>query len=195
MSIIVSKKGQHTRILDESDFQKENNLQEYIYNNPESIPIYELKENKKLYVAKREFPTNSGPIDALAFDQDGDIYIVETKLYKNSDKRTVVAQALDYGAALWRHLTDFNKFIEILNQEAQRNFKLNFQEKIENFFDIGNDQSEIMIDSIRDNLNNGNIKFVILMDSIDERLKDLIIYINQNSQFDIYAVQFEYQCH
>ena len=192
MSIIVSKKGQNTRILDSSDFQKENNLQEYIYNNPESIPIYELKEDKKLYVAKREFPTNSGPIDALAFDKDGDIYLIETKLYRNPDKRTVVAQALDYGAALWKHLTDFNEFIKILNQETQRIFNLNFQEKIEDFFDIGNEQSEIMIDSIRGNLNNGNIKFVILMDSIDERLKDLIIYVNQNSQFDIYAVQFKY---
>jgi hypothetical protein len=30
------------------------------------------------------------------------------------------------------------------------------------------------------------------MDSIDERLKDLILYVNQNSQFDIYAVQMEY---
>ena len=192
MSIIISKKGQNTRILAKSDFQKENNLQEYIHNNPESIPIYELKEDKKLYIAKREFPTNSGPIDALAFDKDGDIYIVETKLYKNPDKRTVVAQALDYGAALWKHLTDFNKLLEILNEETQRNFNINFQEKIESFFDIGNDQSEIMIDSIRDNLNNGDFKFVILMDAIDERLKDLIIYVNQNSQFDIYAIQFEY---
>ena len=30
------------------------------------------------------------------------------------------------------------------------------------------------------------------MDTIEERLKDLIVYINQNSQFDIYAVQLEY---
>jgi hypothetical protein len=30
------------------------------------------------------------------------------------------------------------------------------------------------------------------MDAIDDRLKDLIVYINQNSQFDIYAVQMEY---
>jgi len=36
------------------------------------------------------------------------------------------------------------------------------------------------------------LKFVILMDSLDERLKDLIVYVNQNSQFDIYAVQIEY---
>lgn len=30
------------------------------------------------------------------------------------------------------------------------------------------------------------------MDAIDDRLKDLIVYINQNSQFDIFAVQLEY---
>lgn len=30
------------------------------------------------------------------------------------------------------------------------------------------------------------------MDKLDDRLKDLIIYVNQNSQFDIYAVEFQY---
>ena len=30
------------------------------------------------------------------------------------------------------------------------------------------------------------------MDTIDDRLKDLILYINQKSQFDIYAVQLEF---
>ena len=192
MSIIISKQGHNAQKLDKSDFEKEDYLQNYIHNNPESIPIYELKEDKKLFVAKREFPTNAGPIDALAIDKDGDIYIVETKLYKNPDKRTVVAQALDYGAALWKRFNDFNEFTEILNQETQKKFNLAFQEKIEEFFEIDSEQSELTLDAIRKNLNEGNIKFVILMDSIDERLKDLIIYINQNSQFDIYAVQLEY---
>jgi len=160
--------------------------------NPESIPIYELKEDKKLFVVKREFVTNAGPIDALAVDKDGDIYIVETKLYKNPDKRTVVAQALDYGAALWKHLNDFNEFINILNSETQKSFNLFFQEKLQEFYQIDNDQVEMLLDSLRRNLDEGNIKFVILMDSIDERLKDLILYVNQNSQFDIYAVQLDY---
>lgn len=192
MSIIISKKGKKSQKLEKSDFEKEDYLQDYIHNNPESIPIYEIQEDKKLFVAKREFPTNAGPIDALAFDKDGDIYIVETKLYKNPDKRTVVAQSLDYGAALWKHLNDFNEFTSILDQEIQKNFNLTFQEKIEQFFDMDSEQSELMLDTIRRNLNEGNIKFVILMDSMDERLKDLIIYVNQNSQFDIYAVQLEY---
>src|SRR4030043_1735155 len=102
MSIIISKKGQTAQRLDKSDFEKEDYLQNYIHENPESIPVYEIEEDKKLLVVAREFPTESGPIDALAVDKDGDIYIVETKLFKNPDKRTVVVQALVYGALFWK---------------------------------------------------------------------------------------------
>ena len=45
------------------------------------------------------------------------------------------------------------------------------------------------------NLNDGVFHFVVLMDKIDDRLKDLIRFVNQNSQFDIYAVEFEYYKH
>lgn len=192
MAIMISKKGSNAQTVDKSEFKDEAMLQEYIHKNPEAIPLYKIEEDKKLFVVKREFQTNSGPIDALAIDKDGDIYVVETKLYKNPDKRKVVAQALDYGASLWKHFVDFNEFIEILSRETQRNFGLNFQKKIMNFFNIDEAETETMMESLRKNLNEGVIKFVILMDSVDERLKDLIIYINQNSQFDIYAVQLEY---
>ena len=67
--------------IDRSEFEKEGYLQNYIHENPESIPVYEIEEDKKLFVVAREFPTESGPIDALAIDKDGDIYVVETKLY------------------------------------------------------------------------------------------------------------------
>lgn len=192
MSIIISRQGQNAQKVEKSDFEAEDYLQDYIQKNPESIPVYEIEKDKKLFVVKREFATNSGPIDALAVDKDGDIYIVETKLYKNSDKRTVVAQALDYGSALWRHLDDFSEFVSTLNQETQKNFKLDFQEKLEEFFGLDREQSEIALENLKKNLIDGNLKFVILMDSIDERLKDLIVYVNRNSQFDIYAVQLEY---
>ena len=102
MSIIISKNGKEAKKIDEQEIEKERDLQVYIHSNPEAIPVYEIQEDKRLLVVAREFQTKSGPIDALAIDKDGDIYIVETKLYKNPDKRTVVAQALDYGAALWK---------------------------------------------------------------------------------------------
>ncbi|MBU4360897.1 hypothetical protein KKA66_03560, partial [Patescibacteria group bacterium] len=191
MSIIISSNGRNAKKIDKSNFDKEDYLQNYIHQNPESIPVYEIKEDKRLFVVAREFSTESGPIDALAIDKDGDIYIVETKLYKNPDKRTVVAQALDYGASLWRH-SDYNEFINKINSEIDNKFNINFEEKIKEFFNIDDEQIVIILEAIKRNLQQGNIKFVILMDAIEDRLKDLIVYINQNSQFDIYAVQMEY---
>ena len=190
MSIIISKQGQAAQKIDRAEFEKEDYLQNYIHENPESIPVYEIEEDKKLLVVAREFPTESGPIDALAVDKDGDIYIVETKLYKNPDKRTVVAQALDYGASLWKHLNDFAEFTKLIDSEIQAKFHLTLEEKAKDFFKI--EDVNFMLERMGNNLKEGNLKFVILMDSIDERLKDLIIYVNQNSQFDIYAVQLEY---
>lgn len=191
MSIIISQLGSKAQKIDKSEFEKEGYLQNYIHQNPESIPVYEIDEDKKLLVVAREFSTESGPIDALALDKDGDIYVVETKLYKNPDKRTVVAQALDYGASLWRH-SDYHEFLAKINNEITKKFNLSFEEKARDFFNIDETQIEILLESVKSNLMQGNIKFVILMDSIEDRLKDLIVYINQNSNFDIYAVQMEY---
>lgn len=193
MSIIVSHNNKNAQRLNKQEFGLEQDIQQYIYDNPDTIPIYEIDSDIRLFVAAREFQTNSGPIDALAFDQNGNIYVVETKLFRNPDKRTVVAQALDYGASLWRHSTDFEAFIEQLNRHTDKQFNKNFKEAFADFFGM-EDISDVLV-TISDNLNSGNIKFVVLMDKLHNRLKDLIVYINQNSHFDIYAVEVEYYKH
>lgn len=193
MAIIVSHNNKNARRLEESKFGLEDNLQEYIYDNPDVIPVYDIEQDARLFIAAREFPTNSGPIDALGFDESGNIYVIETKLFKNPDKRTVVAQALDYGASLWRHSADFDSFISDINTHTTKQFGKSFSDIFCEFFGL-EDISQAS-DSIRHNLESGVIKFVILMDTLDERLKDLIVYVNQNSKFDIYAVDFEYYRH
>jgi len=195
MSIIISSNGKNAVKVEKSSFDKEDYLQKYIYDNPESIPLYEIKEDIHLLILAREFPTNSGPIDAIGIDKYGELYIVETKLYKNADKRTVVAQSLDYGAALWKHSNDFNEFLSILDEHTQKIFKLKATEKIKEFFQIGDEEVSVLLEKTRTNLNDGIFNFVILMDNLDDRLKDLILFVNQNSQFDIYAVLFEYYKH
>ena len=193
MSIIVSHNNKNAKRLDKLEFGLEQDIQQYIYDNPDTIPIYEVDSDIRLFVVARELQTNSGPIDALAFDQNGNIYVVETKLFRNPDKRNGVAQALDYGASLWRHSTDFEAFIEQLNRHTNKQFNKNFGEAFADFFGV-EDVSDTLI-TISDNLNSGNIKFVVLMDKLHNRLKDLIVYINQNSHFDIYAVEVEYYKH
>ena len=190
MAIIVSHNQKDAEKLEPTDFALESDVQSYIYDNPNVIPLYEIDEDIRLFVACREFQTRSGRIDGLGFDGRGNIYVIETKLYRNPDKRTVVAQALDYGASLWRYATNFDDFIAQLSHHTQKQFGMSFEEKYADFFGL-EDVSESLA-SIRDNLNTGNIKFVVLMDKLYSSLKDLIIYINQNSQFDIYASTLEY---
>lgn len=192
MAIIVSKNNHNAKRIDESHFDLEDHLQEYIYDSPDVVPVYEIEENTRLFIAAREFSTNSGPIDALGFDQNGNIYVIETKLFKNPDKRTVVAQALDYGASLWRHKVDFNEFIAQLNSHTEKQFNKTFELAFEDFFEV---DVSMAMENMRNNLGEGVIKFVILMDSLHDRLKDLIVYVNQNSKFDIYAVELEYYKH
>lgn len=193
MAIIVSENGKNAKRLEESQFGLEDRLQQYIYDNPDTIPLYDIDEDTRLFIAAREFNTKSGPIDALGFDASGNIYVVETKLYKNPDKRTVVAQALDYGASLWRNSIDFDDFISQLDLHCQKQFTKNFSEKYSEFFDQ-EDISESM-DAIKSNLSEGSIKFVVLMDKLHDALKDLVIFVNQNSKFDLYAVELEYYKH
>jgi hypothetical protein len=193
MAIIISKNGMNAEKVNQSNFTLEDKLQEYIYNNPDTIPLYEIDEDTRLFIAAREFGTKSGPIDALGFDARGNIYVVETKLYKNADKRTVVAQALDYGSSLWRHATDFDTFIQQLDMHTQKHFGKDFRDKYAEFFGL-EDTAESM-QAIRGNLSDGFMKFVVLMDRLHDALKDLVMFVNQNSKFDLYAVELEYYVH
>jgi hypothetical protein len=70
------------------------------------LPLDQLKDNLRLLVLAREFITASGLIDALGVDADGEIYVIEAKLNRNADRRRIIAQALDYGAALWANPED-----------------------------------------------------------------------------------------
>lgn len=191
MPIIISKNGKDAKRLDKTSFKQEEELQKYIYNNPDSIPLDEIKEDVQFLVVDREFPISVGSIDVLEIDSEGDIYILETKLYKNPDKRLVLAQVLDYGASLWRFYDDPDDFIQKLDQRVRDKTGIGLIEKLENSF--GN--SEEILGNIKQNLSDGTFKFIILMDKVPSHLKDLILFINQNSQFSIYATELEYYTH
>lgn len=195
MAIIISKNGKNAKKIDKSAFEKEDYLQKYIYDNPDAVPLYDIKEDIKLLILAREFSTNSGPIDALGIDKEGEIYIIETKLYKNPDKRTVIAQALDYGSALWKNTDDFGEFINKIDRHVLRVFNISFNQKVKDFFGINDEDLNEIVNNIKNNLDEGNFHFVVLIDKLDDRLKNLILFVNQNSQFDIYAVELEYYKH
>lgn len=192
MAIIVSKNGKNAKKLSRRSFREEAELQKYIFENPDSIPLEEIKENVQFIVLDKEFSVNVGSIDILGVDNEGDIYIIETKLYRNPDKRQVLAQVLDYGASLWESFgSDPDSFIQKLDQKSLEKTNEGLREKLESAF--GN--ADEVIEGMKQNISNGIFRFIILMDNVPRSLKNLILFMNQNSQFSIYAVELEYYVH
>ena len=192
MALIISKTGGSSEKILATNFEDEKELQEYILKNPECIPIYDIEEDTDVLILARESSTESGPIDAVGVDGKGNVYLVEVKLEDNTDKRRIVAQILDYGASLWRNERDFQAFLNRLEQHCHKHFSLSLREKLQEFFELDEAQIEELLDGVRGCVSDARYKFIIVMDQMDSQLKDLILFINQNSKFDLYAVEMEY---
>lgn len=191
MTIIVSKDGKNTTIP-KSNLEREEVYQKDLEMNPAIIPIYEIDEDKKLVILAREFNTISGDIDAVGTDKDGEIYIIETKRSINPDRRQVVSQLLDYGASL-RYEMDSSEFIIQLDNKTREKYKQNLKERLQSEFKIDDEETARKIeDNLKKNFTDNQFKFVVLIDKIEPRLKNLIYFINENSDFAIYLVEFEY---
>jgi hypothetical protein len=178
----VSKGGRGAQKIERSVIAQEDYLQQYIFNNPEALPFYELKADLRLLILAREFSTASGSIDAIGVDADGEIYIVETKLYKNPDKRRVIAQVFDYGAALWGSPEQF----------LARANEIEWRTRLHDF--LGGSEQAVVdhLDVLRRNVIAGQFWFVVLMDKLDDRLRELISFVNANSRFKVLGVELDF---
>ena len=195
MAIIVSKNGHKAHKVERSTFDKEDDLQRFLRDNPEALPIDQIRDGASLVVLAREYATESGPIDILAADDQGRLYIIETKLYRNPDKRKVVAQVLDYGAALWRHSSDFSEFRTDLSEQVQRQWSTSLEDQIATRFSTDETGTEALLSAMKECLEHGKFAFMVLMDKVEDQLRDLISYVNTNSNFQVYAVELEYYQH
>lgn len=195
MSIIITNGDGDVTKLSKRRVESEEILQGYIYDHPESLPLEEYKEDLQPLIVAREFPTSSGPVDALGIDRDGELYVIETKLYKNPDKRLVLAQMLDYGAALWEGYPDPAEFVGRLDESVRDHVGVSLRQKIGSFFELDDAEIGGVLDSVRDNVSDGNFRFVVLMNRLEERLKTLIRFVNENSRFDVFGVELEFYRH
>lgn len=161
-------------------------MQRFLADLPGLIPIDEITEGARLLVLAREFGTASGPIDAIGIDQEGHIYVIEAKLSRNADRRKVVAQVLDYGAALWKAGADPDDVLARLDRDSG-----GVHDKVESTFGLSDAEAVDVLNAVRRNLSTGTFRFVVVMDQIDERLRTLLAYVNQSSTFDLFGVELD----
>ena len=156
----------------------EKDIQELIFKNPQCLPISDIDEsyNPILPVCK-ELNTSAGPLDIFMITPNGDLVVIETKLWTNPEsRRKVVAQILDYAKEMskWTYSD--------LQRETNRNLKTKGNHLYEivrnNYHD--STLSEIdFVDAVSRNLRNGKFMLIIAGDGIREGAKNLTEFINQ----------------
>lgn len=148
-------------------------LQALIHDHPSILPIMDIEPGfGDLIAVAREVPCGHGYIDNLYLTPSGDIVLVETKLWRNSQmRREVVAQVLDYVAALSR--MGYEAFEAVVARGKQGPRRL---------YDLICDNPEALdeakfIDAVSFNLRRGRILAIALGDGIrteTETLSDLL---------------------
>lgn len=190
MSVILLEAGVRARKLDLKPLVDDKLLQKYIIDNPRSLPLEEIDEDLRLVIVGKEFPSGNGFIDALAVDHAGALYIIETKLYRGTDKRRVLMQMLDYGASLWRQYRN-GDFVATLNDNAVGKFKGNVRHEVEKEFELNPEEADRLLANATQNIVDARFNFVVLFDHIDDGVKDLITFVNASTVFTIYGVELE----
>jgi hypothetical protein len=188
--MLFVKKAENLIEISETTYTKEDQMQQYIYENPQILPIEELTGSKKLLVLIRELSTNYGRLDWLWIDEAGNLYIIETKLLRNPDRRNIIAQLLDYGVAL---RTEYKDPQDLLNYLAAKN--INTKELIIDTFQTSEEMADIIIENFKNNIKQWVYQFVAVTDSIEKRILEQIYFINQSSRFSFFLVDLRYYSH
>ena len=184
------KKDESLTEVSETTYTKEDQMQHYIYENPQLLPVEELTGNKKLLVLIRELSTNYGRLDGLWIDEAWNLYIIETKLLRNPDRRNIIAQLLDYGVALWTEYKDPHDLIGLLHWKD-----IDIKKLVTDHFDVSEELADTIINNFKENLKKGIYQFVAVTDAIEKRIIEQIQFINQNSNFSFYLVDLRYYTH
>jgi hypothetical protein len=173
---IIFKQDDDGRIIKilPSGYDDENMLKRLIKEYPTLLPT-PTTSSERIFTLTDEYPIDGGSIDLLCVDNEGNIYIVETKLQKNSDRRTIIAQILDYASQIAKETFD--------------TFKRKIEERTGESIDkiLGEDTD--IVDSIKQSLDEKRFVLIVCMDNIEQRLKDVIIHLNRDWGMDIFGLE------
>jgi hypothetical protein len=103
--VLIRGEGGAETMIAESPLPAEKNLHDVLTEHAGLLPADDLELVDPVVVG-REANLESGYADLVLVDQTGQICLVEVKNEGNPDTRRVVAQLLDYAAALWQLNTD-----------------------------------------------------------------------------------------
>lgn len=172
------------RALDKSILSGYNErwLQKLVHNAPSVLPIADAEPAfSPLIPVCMELPLRSGYLDNLLVTPNGDLVVVECKLWRNVEaRREVVAQIIDYAKSLQRLSYDS---LEAAIQSARRDrtFRL-YEHVVASSPKYENDLDETaFIDAVSRNLHRGRCLLAIVGDGITEGVEELTEFLQQHA--------------
>lgn len=174
---ILLNEDEQVILLNRVNSLDELSIQNLIYRNPECLPISDIDEsyNPVIPVCK-ELNTTVGPLDILFVSPNGELTIVETKLWRNPEaRRKVVAQILDYAKELsnWTY------------EDLQREINRKLSKKGNTLYEIAKASNSHLlppesdfVDSVNRNLARGRFLLLIAGDGIREGARGIAEFLS-----------------
>ncbi|WP_456468484.1 hypothetical protein [Archaeoglobus sp.] len=178
MRYVLVKEGESIRKVEVAEFGEERMLQEMTERHPEVLSI---PSSGSIVPLVKEYSVNTGSVDLIAFDESGRIYLIETKLHRNFDKRKALAQLIDYASQIAMHDT-FEDFKEKIHRKVGKTLEEIVKERFgENY--------EQILNRLKTAFDREDFALVLVMDELDAPLKDMILFLNRHSDLSIIGVE------
>lgn len=189
-------------VVRETELPAEKNLHDVLTSYSELIPADDMGL-ERMVVVGRESGLDSGYADLVLVDRSAQVCLVEVKKEGNPDTRRVVAQLLDYAAALWQmSATDFEQTIlhPYLRQMGVSEVELpdigvHAASSFGNDSQAVPDEAEETFDDfgyrLEQTLANGEFRLVVAAPSIPPGVQQVIEYLNSRGLL-IYGLEVSF---
>jgi len=168
----------------------EKQIQDLIFNHPDCLPISDIDEvYNPIIPICLELWTPVGPLDIFMITPNGDLVIIETKLWYNPEaRRKVVAQVLDYAKEIskWAY-SDLQREISRKTElKGNSLYKLVAQARPNQILSEAD-----FVDSVSRNLRIGRFLLLIVGDGIREGAKGISEFLNKSGSLNFTLAMIE----
>jgi hypothetical protein len=185
--------GEH--LIAESELPLEKNLHDVLTQHPEPLPDDDLSLGH-LMVVGRESSLTSGYADLVLVDDRGQLCLVEVKKAGNPDTRQVVAQLLDYAAALWgQTLAQFEKgvvmpYLDTLHGNDAEDLVTSLGEAFDDP-ETGEERAPGIVQRLEQTLETGDFTLVVAAPHVPLGVQRVLEYLNARGQ-RFYGLEVSY---
>ena len=175
MKIVVRKGKEPWKVVESTGYNNESHLQALVAEDPTLVPVTDLGISLSPFVvAIREITLRgSGSLDILAFNEGGDMAVMECKLADNPEiRRKVIGQIVEYAAFL--NKLDYEGLDEIVLRRAGQHLHKLMEAKVA---DPEWDATDFQA-AVERNLSEGRFTLIIVVDRMDDTLAVTLEYLN-----------------